>query len=171
MSDLIFNIKLKDQTPVLIRPIEAGDKEELKLAFSNLSNASKNFRFLCSLSNLSDGQVKYLTEVDNKNHIALCAIDKSGEQEIGIGVARYIRLGEEPDSAEFALTVVDGYQNRGLGTILLKLLIDVAKKNGIRKFVAYLLENNTSMLKILRQYQTQTVRENDGSLRMTLDLL
>ena len=164
MSDYPIEIRLKDGTPVLIRLLCQDDKEELKIGFEKLSPKSKYCRFLVPMSSLSKSQLKQLTEMDNKNHLALCAYVVSQDGMFGIGVARYIRLKDEPESAEFALTIIDAYQGRGLGTELLNLLIHSARKNGIRKFIGYMLAENSSMLKILKHLGAQ-IRREDGPIQ------
>ena len=100
--------KLKDGTPVVIRLIRPEDKFALKEAFEKLSPHSNYCRFLTPIGNLSKSQLKYLTEADQKNHLALCIHDLNYN---GIGVARYIKVKDEPETAEFAITILDEYQN------------------------------------------------------------
>ena len=107
MSDYPIEIRLKDGTPVLIRLLSQDDKEELKIGFEKLSTNSKYCRFFVPMSSLSNSQLKQLTEIDNKNHLALCAYVVSQDGMFGIGVARYIRVEDEPEAAEFALTIID----------------------------------------------------------------
>ena len=164
MSDYPIEIRLKDGTPVLIRLLCQDDKEELKVGFDKLSNKSKYCRFFVPMSSLSNSQLKQLTEIDNKNHLALCAYVVSQNGMFGIGVARYIRVEDEPEAAEFALTIIDAYQSRGLGTELLNLLIHSARKNGIRKFIGYMLAENSSMLKILKHLGAR-IRREDGPIQ------
>jgi len=164
MPDYPIEIRLKDGTPVLIRLLCQDDKEELKIGFDKLSTKSKYCRFFVPISSLSNSQLKHLTEMDNKNHLALCAYVVGQDGMFGIGVARYIRIEDEPESAEFALTIIDDYQSRGLGTELLNLLIHSARKNGIRKFIGYMLAENSSMLQILKHLGAQ-IRREDGPIQ------
>lgn len=164
MSDYPIEIRLKDGTPVLIRLLNQDDKEELKIGFEKLSPKSKYCRFFVPMSSLSNSQLKQLTEIDNKNHVALCAYIESQDDMFGIGVARYVRVDKEPETAEFALTIIDEYQSQGLGTELLNLLIQSARKNGIRKFIGYMLAENSSMLKILKHLGAQ-IRREDGQIQ------
>ena len=164
MPDYPIEIRLKDGTPVLIRLLCQDDKEELKIGFDKLSTKSKYCRFFVPISSLSNSQLKHLTEIDNKNHLALCAYVVGRDGMFGIGVARYIRIEDEPEVAEFALTIIDAYQSRGLGTELLNLLIHSARKNGIRKFIGYMLAENSSMLKILKHLGAQ-IRREDGPIQ------
>jgi GNAT superfamily N-acetyltransferase len=65
-----------------------------------------------------------------------------------IGVGRY-EPSEEPDAAEVALVVEDGWQGRGLGAILLETVLAAAEARGIRRFRAYVLAENHRMLRLL----------------------
>jgi len=164
MFDYPIEIGLKDGTPVLIRLLNQDDKEELKIGFEKLSTKSKYRRFFVPISSLSNSQLKHLTEIDNKNHLALCAYIVGQDGMFGIGVARYFRVEDEPKTAEFALTIIDEYQSQGLGTELLNLLIQCARKNGIRKFIGYMLAENSSILKILKHLGAQ-IRREDGPIQ------
>jgi hypothetical protein len=73
MFDCPIEIRLRDEIPVLIRLLNQDDKEELKIGFEKLSTKSKYRRFFVPISSLSNSQLKQLTEIDNKNHLALCA--------------------------------------------------------------------------------------------------
>ena len=158
--------KLMDGTSIEIRLIKPEDKTELNAAFKKLSPYSNYCRFLTPLGNLSKSQLKYLTEVDNKNHLALCVHDLNFN---GIGVARYIRLKDEPETAEFAITILDEFQNQGLGTKLLHLLIDAAIETGIRKFIGFVLVENAPMLKILDKLGASLNRDEGNILRAEID--
>ena len=164
MPEYPIEIRLKDGTPVLIRLLNQDDKEELKIGFEKLSTRSKYCRFFVPMSSLSNSQLNQLTEIDNKNHLALCAYVVSQDGMFGIGVARYVRVEDEPEAAEFALTIIDAYQSQGLGTELLNLLIHSARKNGIRKFIGYMLAENSSMLKILKHLGAR-IRREDGPIQ------
>jgi ribosomal protein S18 acetylase RimI-like enzyme len=159
--------KLKDGTPVVIRLIRPEDKDALKSAFKKLSPHSNYCRFLTPIVNLSQSQLKYLTDVDNKNHLALCVHDLSFN---GVGVARYVKIKNEPKTAEIAITILDEYQNQGLGTKLLHLLIEAAFENGIRKFIGFVLEENSVMLEILKKFGGQIQRDEKNILRVVMEL-
>jgi GNAT superfamily N-acetyltransferase len=81
---------------------------------------------------LTEGMVRYLTEIDHHDHEAIIALDEqTGE---GIGVARYVRDQERPEVAEVAVTVIDDWQGRGLGTLLLEVISARAREEGITTF-------------------------------------
>jgi membrane protein YdbS with pleckstrin-like domain/GNAT superfamily N-acetyltransferase len=133
---------LRNGAPVVIRPILPEDKERLVEGFAQLSETSRYQRFGTPVQHLTDEQVRYLTEIDYEDHMAWVALDPNREGQPGLGVARYVRLRDEPTVAEAAVTVVDSHQGLGLGSILLAVLGLSAVAHGIRAFRAYVLEEN-----------------------------
>ena len=150
---------LRDGTRILVRPILPEDRERLREGFVRLSARSRYRRFLTSLEHLSDRQVRDLTEVDYDDHMAWVAVDPSRPSLPGLGVARYVRLAEEPAVAEAAVTVLDEYQGKGIGTILLRMLAGSARQHGIRSFRGYVLAENAPMMDILRDLGATAVQE------------
>jgi RimJ/RimL family protein N-acetyltransferase len=139
---------LRNGASVVVRPILPGDKQRMLDAFARLSEASRYQRFGTALQRLTDEQLRYLTEIDYDNHMAWVAIDTEAEGEPGLGVARYVRLPDEPEVAEAAVTVVDSYQGLGLGSILLGVLGLSAVAHGIRAFRAYVLADNQAIQEV-----------------------
>ena len=91
----------------------------------------------------------YLTEIDHHDHEALIAFDRqTGDP---VGVARYVRSPDDPARAEFAVTVVDDWQRRGVGTALLRRLSQRAREEGIETFTALLLAENHEMRGLLEK--------------------
>jgi GNAT superfamily N-acetyltransferase len=136
---------LRNGEVVVVRPIRPEDKERLIEAFARLSEASRYRRFGTPVRRLTDEQVRYLTEIDYDDHMAWVALGAASEGEPGLGVARYVRLPDEPAVAEAAVTVVDSHQGLGLGSILLGVLGLSAVAHGIRTFRAYVLEENDAV--------------------------
>ena len=150
---------LRDGARILVRPILPEDKERLREGFGRLSAQSRYRRFLTPLEHLSDEQARYLTEIDYADHMAWVAVDPSRPASPGMGVARYIRLPEEPAAAEAAVTVLDEHQGRGIGTILLRMLAGSAGEHGIRSFRAYVLAENAPMMAILQGLGARVAQE------------
>jgi GNAT superfamily N-acetyltransferase len=140
---------LRDGSRIEVRPVRPDDKERLRQGFARLSAESRYRRFLTALDQLSDEQVRYLTEIDYADHMAWVALDPAQPGRPGVGVARYVRLPEDPAVAEAAVTVLDEYQGRGIGTILLRLLAGSAREHGIGAFRGYVLADNDPMVDIL----------------------
>jgi GNAT superfamily N-acetyltransferase len=161
--DTEIETQLRDGTPVLVRPIRPGDKALLRKGFEHLSEESRFHRFLAPISELGEGMLAYLTEIDYVDHFAWVAV-LADDPEEGIGVARYVRLQDDPQIAEAAVTVIDEYQGRGLGSTLLGLLAAQALESGITAFRAYVLEDNAPMRELLEGLGAQAHHDSPGVL-------
>src|SRR5688500_7802015 len=114
-----FESRLEDGTRILFRRIRPDDKARLQTGMKYLSPESRFRRFFHHVDHLSDAQLRYLTEVDFKDHFAWLAVLPDLPGEPGVGVGRWIRTKDDPAVAEGAVTVVDQFQNRGLGKTFL----------------------------------------------------
>lgn len=144
-----LRFRLPDGTPVLLRPIRPEDREALREGFERLSPASRRTRFFGAVDHLTEDQLRYLTEVDQEQHVAWGATTDTDPPE-GLAVARFARLPEDPTTAEVAVTVVDAWQNRGLGSLLLAVLYLLALRLGVQRFRAFVLLENEALVQGLR---------------------
>ncbi len=167
-ADEAFELRLRDNTQVLLRPIQPDDRERLAEGMNWLSPRSRYLRFHAPVVALSERQLRYLTEIDYADHMAWVALDLDHPERPGMGVARYVRLTEEPHVAEAAVTVLDAYAGRGLGTILLGLLARTAQRNGITVFRNYVLAENAAMLEVFDHLGAQRSLDEDGVWRVDL---
>lgn len=154
-------ITLRDGSLVRVRPIRPADKAALSEAFERLSDESRYQRFLSPMPELRPMDLVYLTEVDHHDHEALVAFGIDGT---AVGVARYVRVPSQPDAAEFAVTVADDWQRRGLGTLLIEHLGARARAEGVRQFTATVLAENHEMLGLLEKLGTFRVRRGAGAV-------
>lgn len=161
---------LRDGTRVLVRQLEPADKQGLANGLARLSTRARYLRFHSGVEQLTDQQLRYLTEVDQQDHVAWGAIDLDAPERPGIGVARFVRVADRPDVAEAAVTVVDQYQGRGLGTILLGILGFAAARRGIRAFRAYVLGENAAMLELLTTLGARFTEQEPGVYCVEVDL-
>jgi len=139
---------LRDGSTVLIRPVRSTDAPLLADGFARLSPQSRWMRFLGTKTSLSATELRYLTDVDHYDHEAIGALSAADGR--GVGIARYIRDTNDPRSAEVAVTIVDDWQGRGLGTELLARLSDRARQAGIDRFTALVSTQNDAMAGLLR---------------------
>ena len=163
-------VALRDGTSVRIRPIVPQDKALLVEGFRRLSPESRYRRFMAAIEELTEDQLRYLTEIDYIDHFAWLALDLDAAGHPGVGVSRYVRVPEEPEVAEAAVTVVDDYQGRGLGTLLLEALGAVALENGITRFRGYALEDNRPIREMLDAMGATTAHDSPGMLRIEVNL-
>jgi RimJ/RimL family protein N-acetyltransferase len=138
-------------TRVFIRPIEPGDKEKLVTGLRRLSEESIRKRFLAAKPRFTSAELRYLTEVDGFNHIALVAVLEDQPDTL-VAVARCVRLPDRPGTAEMAIVVGDPWQNQGLGRALATALADAARAAGIRRFAATMLGDNEAARRLMRTF-------------------
>jgi RimJ/RimL family protein N-acetyltransferase len=134
--------RLKNGTPVLIRPIRADDKRLLEDMLSNLSPESVQRRYLTPKKRFLRSELRYLTEVDGWNHVALVAESPAQPARRVLGVARYVRDADDPGSAEVAFEVIDELQGLGLGSLMADELAHRASMRGIHRFTATMASDN-----------------------------
>src|SRR3954468_2483275 len=136
---------------VLIRPTEPGDKAKLVTGLRRLSEESIRKRFLAAKPRFSSAELRYLTEVDGVNHIALVAVLEDDPDTL-VAVARCVRLPDRPATAEMAIVVGDPWQGQGLGRALATALGDAARAAGIRRFAATMLGDNEAARRLMRTF-------------------
>jgi RimJ/RimL family protein N-acetyltransferase len=159
-----------DDVGVHIRPIEPSDKALLADGLHCLSEASVRLRFLSSKPSFTAAELRYFTEVDGHDHIALVAIDDATG--CLIGVARCVRLAGRPDTAEMAIVVGDAWQGQGIGRELAEELSAAARAAGIRRFEALIQAGNAPARAVARRIAAR-LREGDvssGVRELSLDL-
>lgn len=160
---------LRDGSQVVLRLIRPDDKALLRRGFLALSPESRYRRFFSPKQDLSDAELRYLTEVDGVRHLALGAV--TPDEQDGLGVARFIVLDDEPGLAEAAIAVADHAQGRGLGSLLFQRLVAAAIERGVTRFRTDMLGSNASMAELVRSFAPGAAAEvSGGVLRMEFDL-
>jgi RimJ/RimL family protein N-acetyltransferase len=154
--DLSVHASLRDGSSILIRRLRPDDAPLVESGFLRLSEESRRLRFLTPKPSLSPAELRYLVEVDGHRHEALCAIDPASNE--GIGIARFVRDEEDRTRAEVAVTVVDAWQRRGVGTLLLEALTDRARAEGITCFTAIVSADNRNMRGLLARLDAPVQR-------------
>jgi GNAT superfamily N-acetyltransferase len=149
---------LRDGSEVTIRELTPRDAPVLAEAFERLSRESRDLRFLGAKPRLSSSDLRYLTDVDGHLHEALGAVDSATDQ--GVGVARFVRLDRDTPVAEVAVTVIDGWQRRGLGTLLLERLSERARAEGIERYTALVSGENRAVVGLLDSIGARVLSTN-----------
>ncbi len=161
---------LTDGTRVLIRPLLSSDRGDIAAGYLKLSDESRRLRFFSSPRELSGPDLDYLVNLDYRDHFAWAAFALDAPGRPGIGVARYIRLPDRPDRAEVAVTVLDDFSHRGLGSLLLVLLAGRARSNGVHTFVVYARWDNEDMIEGLIAAGARVEPDEPGVARLEIDL-
>lgn len=140
-------IQLKDGTPVLIRPVQDVDASAIQEFARNLSDESRYNRFMSNVKELSDNVLVRFTQLDYDREVGLIM---QNEQDEILSVARYVT---DPDSVEceFAVSVADNQQGKGIGSIMMNQLFEVARKQGLKSIRGDVLADNESMQGMMRK--------------------
>lgn len=138
-------VRLGDGAELGLRPIHPDDKPLFVEGFHRLSPRTRYLRFMTPVGRLTNRQLTYLSELDFRHHVAWGVLD--GETAVAVG--RFVRMPDDPTTADVAVTVVDDHQRRGIGRMLLQVLAASARSRGIGRFHFDVLAENTAMLRLL----------------------
>lgn len=159
-------VLLTDGRTATVRAIRPSDRNAFLAFHAGLSEESRYFRYFSARRRLPEQDIRHFTEVDQNDHAGVVAWVDGGLA----GHALYDRLAD-PDEAEVALEVADALQNHGIGTALLRELARLAKRAGIRRFVAHVLPANQRMLQVFRDLAfEENARFEDGVVRVQIAL-
>lgn len=155
---------------VLIREIREQDVELERRFIERLSPTSRRFRFLGTLVSPSDELLHQLVTLDPARDVALIALIGEGAEQTEIGVARLSAEGDE--TCEFAVTVSDEWQHKGLGTLLMQHLINSAVERGIRSMHSFDAADNEPMREFAAHLGFKRTPDPDDGTRVvhSLDL-
>ena len=132
---------------VLIREAGLDDSERLRRMFSRCSRETIYLRFHLPLTSVSERLIALLVRNTERGGRALVAA--SGDEIFGH--AMYARNEESDREAEFAVVVEDGWQARGLGTLLLSELAGEARRDGVETLTGISLAENRRLLSLARR--------------------
>ena len=122
---------LRDGSRVLIRPISEQDAGLERAFIERLSPTSRGYRFLGQIKP-TDDVVRRLTDIDYRRDMAFVALRHEAREKREIGVSRFC-VSDDGASCECAVAVSDEWQGRGLGHLLMRHLIEVARQRGIKR--------------------------------------
>ena len=160
-SELAHEIVLADGARLVLRPIRSDDEPRLVALYDRLSLHTAYQRFFTVMRRLPPDWAHFLANVDYRRRLAL-VVEHGPATEL-IAVARYEST-DEPGTAEIAFVIEDGWQNRGLGTLLLGELLAAAEARGLRRFRAYVLAGNRRMLDLLQRFTDVLERTTESGV-------
>jgi RimJ/RimL family protein N-acetyltransferase len=162
MSDLanyVAREHLRDGGAVDIRALRPVDEADMLAALEQASAQSLQRRFFVMKRHFSDNERAFFMDIDFSNHVALVACAAEADREVLVGGGRYVVF--EPGRAEMAFMVVDAWQGRGIGTVLMRHLVKIASEAGLRELTAEVLPENTAMLKVFSKFGFKPVSSGD----------
>jgi RimJ/RimL family protein N-acetyltransferase len=162
--------QLRDGTPLDIRALHPDDEVGMLAALDQTSAQSRQRRFFIPKQHFSDRERDFFMEVDFVHHVALvaCVMHDAGSSRI-VGGGRYVVA--KPGSAELAFMVIDTWQGRGIGTMLARHLIAIAREAGLTELIAEVLWENTAMRRVFERLGFVTAPERDpDAIHLVLNL-
>ena len=164
-----FFYPIKDNTYICFKTLGKDDREKFIAAFKRLSQKTVYQRFFGFMKELTDKQVENFLNTDKKDHLAWAAFDLIGDDTIGIGVGRFKRSEINPNEAELALTVLDEYQDKGIGSVLLAIMYYLASILEINILTGIILSDNFLLIRRFKELGAKMDRiGNEYEMRLPI---
>jgi RimJ/RimL family protein N-acetyltransferase len=135
---------LRDGTRVLVRPLRETDRLREEAFIRRLSPEARRFRFLGDFKSPTPELINQLMHVDYDNDMAFVALAHDDGELREVGISRYSRI-EGSTACEFAITVSDDWCGRGLAVLLMRHLMDIARKHKLVRMFSMDDVNNEPM--------------------------
>lgn len=155
-ASLFFNqhfkqdLNWKNRFEIRIGAVLPINKDQISRSLRDLSAESIRNRFLGSKKEFSPTELEYLTNLDGWNHFAI-GIEERSSQRRGIAIARMVRSSAHPEEAEIAITIIDAYQNQGLGSLLIKLIALSAMERNVQRLSFTFLPQNEGIYRLIQK--------------------
>src|SRR3954451_24859076 len=160
---------LRDGDYIEIRALRREDEADMLAAIEKTSAQSLQRRFFVMKRHFSDKERTFFLDVDFKNHVAIVALTDEAGRKVIVGGGRYIVF--EPGRAEMAFVVIDAWQGRGVGSILMRHLIKIASDAGLKELTAEVLPENAPMIKVFRKFGfSPALRRDPQTLHLVRNL-
>jgi acetyltransferase len=173
-NQYVWAEEMRDGTPVLVRPIRPEDEPLMVRFHESLSEESIYMRYFHMMNldrRTAHDRLTRICFIDYDQEMALVAErenPESGEPEI-LGVARLSKPGGVRSEAEFSVLISDAFQRQGLGSLLLQHLLEVGRKEGLRRITADILFENRPMQHLSRKLGFE-LRRDEEEMVMKADL-
>ncbi|WP_024519583.1 GNAT family N-acetyltransferase [Bradyrhizobium sp. Tv2a-2] len=153
--------RLRDGRTVDIRALHRDDRDDMLAAVGRTSGASLQRRFFGIKRGFSEAETAFFMDIDFEKHVALVALLDEGGRPTIVGGGRYVLVRD--GEAELAFLVIDAYQGKGIGRLLIKHLIAIANTKGLHALTAEVLPENAAMLRLFRDFDFKAVPQRDFS--------
>ncbi len=168
-EELKTTMLLDDGTQINFRSIHPTDENRIKDLFYTLSQQTIYYRFMKEMKRIPQKQIQDFVYIDHRSDVAIAGTLPEAYGEDIIAIGRYY-LNPKTNKAEVAFIVRDQWQNRGIGTFLLKYLISIARRNGIDGFTAEVLRDNKAMQMVLNNSDCKVeTHVQEGVISYTLN--
>jgi GNAT superfamily N-acetyltransferase len=159
---------LRDGSKIEIRALRQEDEAIMLAAIERTSSQSLQRRFFVMKRHFSEKERAFFMKVDFKNHVAIVALAEDAGRKVIAGGGRYIVF--DPGRAEMAFVVVDAWQGRGIGSVLMRHLVKFARDAGLRELAAEVLLENVAMRRVFQKFGFTSARRDPQTLHLVLKL-
>ena len=173
VQNYVASETLKDGTPVTIRAIRPTDGSSILDVFEAVDRESIYTRFFAYKKELTDAELRQITEVDFDHVVALVVATPAEDGEKLIGGGRYFAevAPNSSQSAEVAFMTDDHYRGRGVASLILGHLVRIGREQGLMRFEADVLAQNQAMLSVFRRSGLLMKQRSEGNVvHVTLSL-
>jgi RimJ/RimL family protein N-acetyltransferase len=150
---------LRDGSQIEIRALRREDEADMLAAVGKTSAQSLQRRFFAMKRHFSDKERTFFMDIDFENHVALVVLGEEAGRTVIVAGGRYIVF--EPGRAEMAFVVVDAWQGRGAGSLLMRHLVGIASDAGLQELTAEVLPENAAMLKVFAKFGFRPLPRRD----------
>jgi acetyltransferase len=163
------HLTMRDGTTILVRPVRPADEPLYGPFFANVSREDLRMRFFAPVKEFTHPFIARFTQIDYARAMAFIAIEEASDKMLGV-----VRLHADAnyESGEYAILVRSDLKGRGLGWMLMQLIIEYARVEGIRMVQGQVLRANTTMLAMCRElgFQIETDPDEPDMDTVTLQL-
>ena len=168
--ELVEELRLRDGRVVLVRPVLPSDAAMQRAFVRSMSAATRRDRFHGGVADLPVAVLRYMTEVDYVDHLALVGEIEEVRGTRQVAEARWVRRADAPDRADFAIAIADDCQYGGLGNALLDRLERSAAARGIDRLCGHVLHTNRRMTGWLEAREWRVEPDPDDPAVMSVEL-
>lgn len=165
-------LRLDDGRELLLRPIEPADAAPLRAGFALLTPEEVRLRFLHPIKELTPEMAEHLTRLVPRRDFALVAAEPLPPGEALVGAVARASIDDGTQRAEFAILVSRFLAGQGLGALMLKRVIQWARRKRLEELYGDVLDENTAMLGLAQQlgFSREPLQDEPGMSRVRLPL-
>ena len=142
------HVQLKDGTKLLLRPVRPEDEPLYPPFLNRTTQEDLRLRFFAPIKDFSHRVIARFTQIDYARAMAFVAIDESDGAMLGVGRLHVL---SQSDTAEYAILVRSDLKGRGIGWVLMQMLIEYARDEGLKSIQGEVLAENTTMLQMCKE--------------------
>jgi GNAT superfamily N-acetyltransferase len=140
---------LRDARKLEIRAFRPDDRADFLSAVERIGPLSRYRRFFTVKRRFTERERAFFLNVDFDQHVALVALMEEAGRQVIVGGGRYVIV--RPGRAEVAFVVIDEYQGLGIGSMLMRHLVAIAREARLQELIAEVLPENMQMLKVFER--------------------